>query len=358
MNSHNISVETEKINSQLQRADLKKNILIRSINREYEFYLNLLRDLLYISVEKGVTELFNDSSINDDFLNANGLLTLLEKKISNLIYRKLPLITVEQLKINSIEEYINEEINFNGLGISLTKKDDKKEKSQNQDTFELEKPIQFQITKDFSDTSQYYKAENHEKFVSLDLDKNDRDKYLFNKNIIENIGVDNQFIFSLLEIIEEVNVEKPRYLAKDNIKQMHIPSGHQNLRNFDLIDRSLENLLLNLSYKINEELFKANLINKMISKDSFEYLVRKKLMIKHPYPFVINFDFNLNQSLSKGDNFPSIIFFNISTVELEYKNLNLSIQRNKINELKNQFQRLVKKETYWRQKGITLNKIR
>ena len=39
-------------------------------------------------------------------------------------------------------------------------------------------------------------------------------------------------------------------------------------------------------------------------------------------------------------------------------NLNLSIQRNRINELKNQFQRLIKKETYWRQKQITLNKIR
>ena len=62
--------------------------------------------------------------------------------------------------------------------------------------------------------------------------------------------------------------------------------------------------------------------------------------------------------LSNGNNFPSIIFFNISTVELEFKNLNLSIQRNKINELKNQFQRLIKKETYWRQKEITLNKIR
>ena len=49
---------------------------------------------------------------------------------------------------------------------------------------------------------------------------------------------------------------------------------------------------------------------------------------------------------------------NISTVELEFKNLNLSIQRNKINDLKNQFQRLIKKETYWRQKEITLNKIR
>ena len=96
----------------------------------------------------------------------------------------------------------------------------------------------------------------------------------------------------------------------------------------------------------------------MISKDSFEYLIGKKLMIKHPHPFVINFELNLNLSSTNGDNLPSIIFFNISTVELEFKNLNLSIQRNKINELKNQFQHLIKKETYWRQKEITLNKIR
>ena len=96
----------------------------------------------------------------------------------------------------------------------------------------------------------------------------------------------------------------------------------------------------------------------MISKDSFEYLVGKNLMIKHPHPFVINFEYNLNPSSLKGNNPPNIIFFNVSTVELEFKNLNLSIQRNKINELKNQFQRLIKKETYWRQKQLTLNKIR
>ena len=82
------------------------------------------------------------------------------------------------------------------------------------------------------------------------------------------------------------------------------------------------------------------------------------LMIIHPYAFVINFEFNLNRPRLNVNNFPSIIFINISTVELEFKNLNLSIQRNKINELKNQFQRLIKKETYWRQKEITLNKIR
>ena len=39
------------------------------------------------------------------------------------------------------------------------------------------------------------------------------------------------------------------------------------------------------------------------------------------------------------------------------ENLNRSIQKNKINDLKNQFQRLIKKETFWRQKEITFNKI-
>ena len=96
----------------------------------------------------------------------------------------------------------------------------------------------------------------------------------------------------------------------------------------------------------------------MISQDSFEFLVSKKFMMKNPHPFVINFELNINETVLKGDNLPNIIFFNISTVELEFKNLTLSIQRNKINELKNQFQHLIKKERYWRQKEISLNKIR
>ena len=174
---------------------------------------------------------------------------------------------------------------------------------------------------------------------------------------MQNIGLEKEFIASLLELIEEVKFEKPIHSEKNNINQIDISPKHQNLKIFDLIDKSLENLLLNLSYKINQELFKANLIKKIISKDSFEYLIGKKLMIKHPHPFVINFEFNLNRS-SGGQNFSSIIFLNISSVELEFINLDLSIQRNKINELKNQLQRLIKKETYWRQKELTLNSIR
>ena len=358
LNNFNNYIDINKINSQLERADIQKGLLTRNIYREYELYLNLVRDLLFISVEKGLNQIYSYPTINDNFLNRNEFCSLFEKKISKLIFTNLPLITVEQLKINEIEKNINKEINLNSFDSSTKTHDDQKEKFQYEDGFQLEEPMQFRISKDISNTSEYYQAHNYEKFGSLDLDNNHHNNYLSKNNIFENLGVEKQFISSLLELIGEEKVEKPRYKEKGNDNKIDNLPKNQIFNDFDLIDKSLENLLLNLSYNINLELFKANLIKKMISKDTFDYLVGKNFMIKHPYPFVINFELNLNRSSLIGNNFPSIIFFNISTVELEFKNLNLSIQRNKINELKNQFQRLIKKETYWRQKEVTLNKIR
>ena len=357
LNNLNNYVDIDRINSQLERASIEKKRLIRNINREYELYLNLVRDLLYISVEKGLNEIYSYPSSNDNFLNENEIFCLFKKKISKIIYKNLPLLTIEQLKINEIEKNKNNEINLKTLGSSTKNEGDRREKFQYDDSFQLEESIQFKISKNFSNPSEYYKADNYEKFVSLDLDNNDQNNYLLSSDIVENLGVEKQYISSLLELMEEVKVENPKHSEKDKIKQINISPKHQSLKIFDLMDKSLENLLLNLSYKINQELFKANLIKKIISRNSFEYLVGKKLMIKHPYPFVINFEFNLNRSSLSGNNLPSIIFFNVSTVELEFKNLNLSIQRNKINELKNQFQRLIKKETYWKQKELTLNKV-
>jgi len=357
---NNFNKYIDKINSQLERANIQKRILTRNIYREYELYLNLVRDLLFISVEKGLNQIYSYPTSDDYFLNENEFYSLFEKKISKLIFANLPFLTVEQLKINEIEKNIYKEINFTIFDSSTKIKDDQKEKFQYEDGLQLKDPTQFEITEDFSNTSEYYQAHNYERFVSLDLDKNHHNNYLSKNNIFEKLGferVENQFISSLIELIGEEKLEKPLHQEKENINQMDNLSKNQILNNFDLIDKSLENLLLNLSYNINQELFKVNLIKKMISKDSFDYLVGKNFMIKHPYPFVINFELNLNRSLT-GNNFPNIIFFNISTVELEFKNLNLSVQRNKINELKNQFQRLIKKETYWRQKEKTLNKIR
>ena len=358
LNNFNNYEVTEKINSQLERADIQKRRLIRNIYREYELYLSIVRDLLYISVEKGLYNIYSYSSSNYNFWNQNQFFRLFEKKISKIIYTNLPLLTVEQLTVEEIEKNLNKQITFNSSDISAKIKDDQKEKFQNEYDIQLEEPIQIQINKDISNTSEYYQSYNYEKIVSLDLDNNDHNNYLSINNNIENLGIDKQFISSILELIEEVKVKNPSDSKKDKIIETDISPKHQSLKIFDLLEKSLENLLLNLSYKINQELFKANLIKKIISKDSFEYLVGKKMMIKHPYPFVVNFEFNLNRSSSNSDNLSSIIFLNISTVELEFKNLNLSMQRNKINELKSQFQRLIKKETYWRQKEITLNKIR
>ncbi len=358
MKNFNNYIDIDKINSQLQRVDIQKRLLTRNIYREYELYLNLVRDLLFISVEKGLNQIYSYPTINDNFLTENEFYSPCEKEISKLIFTNLPFLTVEQLKINEIEKNINKKINSTIFDSSTKIKDDQKGNFQYEDGFQLKEPTQFEISKDLSNTSEYYKANNYEEFVSLDLDNNDHNNYLFKNNIFENLGVEKQFISSLLELIGEEKAEKPRLPEKEIINQIDNLPKNQILNNFDLIDKSLENLLLNLSFNINQELFKANLIKKMISKDSFDYLVSKNFMIKHPYPFVINLELNLNRSSLKGNNFPSIFFFNISTVELEYINLNLSIQRNKINELKNQFQHLIKKETYWRQKEITLNKIR
>ena len=356
MNNFNNSEDLDKINSQLCRAYSQKIRLIRDIYREYELYLNLIRDLLATSVEKGLNKLYSYPLIKDNFLNANEFFYRLEKNISKLIHLNLPLLTIEQLKINEFKKNINKDINFNNLGNTTKIKNDQKEKFQSKDLFKTKEHIQFQINEDISNASDYYQAENNEKFVSLDLDT-DYNDYLSDDNI-EKIGIQKQFISALLELIEDVKVEKPRNSEKENINQMNISPKYQSLDNFESIDNSLENLLLNLSYEINQELFKANLIKNIISKDSFEYLIDKKLMIKHLHPFVINFELNINKSSSIVENYLGANFLNISTVELEFNNLNLSIKRNKINDLKNQFQRLIKKETYWRQKEITLNKIR
>ena len=147
-NNFNNYLDIDKINSQLERADIQKRFLIRNIYVEYELYLKLVRDLLYISVEKGVTQIFGYPSINDNFLNEGEFCGLFEKKISRLIHTTLPFLTVEQLKINEIEKNINNEIKLNTLGNSSKTRDEQQEKFQNEDKFQLEKPIKFLINKD------------------------------------------------------------------------------------------------------------------------------------------------------------------------------------------------------------------
>ena len=57
-------------------------------------------------------------------------------------------------------------------------------KFQYEDVFQLEEPVQFEISKDFSNTSEYYQVDSCEKFVSIELDNNDQNNFLSNNNIL------------------------------------------------------------------------------------------------------------------------------------------------------------------------------
>ena len=93
LNIFNNYIDIDKINSQLEKADIQKKILSRNIHREYELYLNLVRDLLFISVEKGLNQIYSYPTINENFLNENEFYSLFEKKISNLLFSNLPFLT-------------------------------------------------------------------------------------------------------------------------------------------------------------------------------------------------------------------------------------------------------------------------
>ena len=116
--------------------------------------------------------------------------------------------------------------------------------------------------------------------------------------------------------------------------------------------------MFNISYKVNSELFKIRLIKKFISEDSFKYLSNNNHFIKHPYPFVIRYDLNSNKLSAKNIKSSYIHLFNITNVELEFYNLDLSICRNNINELKNRFRVLNKKQRYWKNKELSSSSLK
>ena len=113
---------------------------------------------------------------------------------------------------------------------------------------------------------------------------------------------------------------------------------------------------MKLSYRINLELLKINLIKNIISEDSFKNLLNNKHIIQNPHPFVIRYDLNQTK-LSLDNKFSDDYLLNITNIELEFYNLELSICKNNINELKNKFRLLIKKQTYWKNKELILNNL-
>ena len=355
MNKIISSLEVDQIKSQLARAKSKKNKLINNLYREYVNYLETVRGLLFDSVKKGVEGIIFDKSIKNVYVSNSELSALFKDKLNVILKSQLPFFTIEQLIISTEADRIDQEINEGDLNKFSELKNFREDNSEIKNEFISQDSYNFQDNGNIYNLTDYYQDKNE--YSSLDLDNRDNNNYFQNNESVENLVLEKPLYSSLQELLQdnEQSINGNFKNLNKNITNLH--SQYQYLEIFDHIENSLSNLLLDISYKINIELFKSKLIKKIISEDSFIFLSDKDFFIRHPHPFVINFDLNIGQMQKNLPKLQSILLFSITTVELEFKNLNLSIQRNKITNLKNQFQLLIKKEKYWKQKEINLNNI-
>ncbi len=345
---------SKEVKIQLKRAEIQKIILIKNIYKEYEAYFNIIRKSILTSTKEGIAAIYSNFSISDEALHSKELNIFLNKNISLLINSILPFITIEQLKLGDISDPIKQLVNVNDLKALLKSKEYQTVNIDYDNEIIANESIEFNFDNNLN-TYEYYETLSEDEIFSVNLDEN---SYLnsFSKEIsIEKIEDGKDIVNAVLELIEEKSDNKLTDYEKINDQAPDVFISSDNLNIFEFIDKSFSNFLLNLSYKINLELFKIKLINKIISEETFKSLSNINSIIKHPYPFVIRYDLYPNK-LSPINNMSSDVYlFNITNVELEFYNFDLSICRNNINELKSRFKLLNKKERYWKNKELASN---
>ncbi len=352
--NHSIKGKTSKdVKIQLKKAEVQKKILIRNIYKEYEIYYQIVRESILASAEKGLFGLYSDLSQNNKTFNAMEITNFFNKKISLLIHSKLPFITIEQLNLEDIGYNSKHFINANSLKELVEFNKYQTINFDYENDLITEESLEFHCNND-SNTYEYYESISDDTLSSVNLDARNNFNYFSKENNTKK-NLYKRNIDSFLEFKEDRNNNK--FYENENIKdkERDVFISIDNLNFFETIDQSFSNLLLKLSYKINLELFKIKLINKFISEDNLNNLSNSNYLIKHPHPFVIRYNLNLNNFSADSKKSFDICLFNISNVELEFYNLELSICRNNINQLKNRFMLLNKKYKYWENKKFNLN---
>ncbi len=346
--------DSKEVIIQLKRAEIQKNILIKNIYKEYETYFNIVRKSMFNAVKKGVAGIYSNFSISDKALNSKELNIFLNKNINLLIKSKLPFITIEQLKLGDISDPTNQLVNVNALKELVKRKEYQTVNIDYENEISNNESIEFHYDNNLN-TYEYYETLSEDEISSVNLDES---SYLnsFSKEIsIKKIEDGKHLVNAVLELIEETSDNKLIDYEKINGQAPDVFISSDNLNIFEFIDKSFSNFLLNLSYMINLELFKIRLIKKIITEETFKCLSNNNSIIKHPYPFVIRYDLYPDNLSPINNKSSDIYLFNITNVELEFYNLDLSICRNNINQLKSRFKLLNKKQRYWKNKEHASN---
>ena len=331
---------------------MQKGLLIKKIYKEYEIYFHIVRKSILASAEKGIFSLFYELSINDNSLNSRALSNLINKNISLLIHSKLPFITIEQLKLGDISDPQIQSVNLNTLNELVEFKENQADIFDYANDLIINDSLEFQSSNNLN-TYNYYESFSKDELSSVNLDERDYLNFFSRQNSIKNIAY-KKHTNAFLELIEKTTDKKLNHHENINNQARDDFMLNNNLNFFEFIDKSFSNLLLKLSYEINSELFKINIIKKIISENTFKSLSNNQFIIKHPHPFIIKYDLDPNYLTIDNNKFSDIYLFNINNIELEFYNLDLAICRNNINDLKNKFSLLKKKQDYWKNKESTL----
>lgn len=356
MNSINKYRNSKDITIQLNRAEVQKNLLIKKIYKEYEIYFHIVRKSIFTCTENGILSIYSDLPISNKLLSSKDLNIFFKKNISLLIRSKLPFITIEQLNLFEINDLKKQIVNENSFKDLVKLKDSQNVYFDFEDESIAKDNVEFDCDKD-SSTYEYYQSLNDDQFPSLNLDTSDFSNSSSEKVSIKKNEEEKNIDTSEIDLIEESNLDKLDDYERINNQIRNVFISSNNLNFFEYIDKSFRNFLLDFSYKVNSELLKINLIEKKISEETFKSLSNNNFIIKHPHPFVIRYDSSFNKLISNKISSFNLDLFNMNNVELEFYSLDLSTCRNKINELKNSFRLLNKKQRYWKHKELSLKNL-
>ena len=348
----------KKINDQLFFIGCRKSKIKKEIYSVYEIYLKLIRFKLHNYIGEAIKVLFVESG---DGIKVKDQKTILfiKNDLKKIVNDILPFLTIEQLSIEKDYKNTNRIKN----NIVFKSNYDLKEEVHIVNNFETNN-----INNSTNYCNFYYEdLINENKFGNINMDNCLLDSnYTDNSKYDKNLGFINSSI--LLNNFDEDKLSINIYQSKDS--KYFIPNEFKDIILWiDTLESSLNLYLKDLSIEINNELFKKNIFENFINYDLLNYIFDNHLLFTNPSPFVLTFDSSLTQYINfdekiGGKFFTKLNLININSSELEFININLSILKNKLMELKSNIYLLIKKENYWSNKlklnsniKTTINKL-
>jgi len=319
----------KKINDQLFHIGCKKSKIKKEIYTLYDLYLKIIRFKLQNYIEEAIKALLVESG-NGIIVKDQRTKLFIKEDVKKIVSDILPFLTIEQLSIEKDYKIANQI------------KNNREFKSN----YNLKEEVQ---TVNNFETININNSTNYCNFYYENLINDNKNINIDNYKLDEKLGCINSKI--LLSDFDEDKLSLNNYQSKDN--KYFVPIEFKDIIFWmDTLETSLNLYLQYLSIEINNQLFKRNIFKRFINNDLLLYIFDNHLLFSNPSPFILKFDPSLTQYINFDENFSKNKYLKtnlitINSAELEFININLSMLKNKLLELKSNIYLLIKKEDYW-----------